>query len=110
MMRTIKLIDMVPVLVRGVGVACGSHPLVPGGGVDQGGFALLFCAIVTVEWAEELHWRVAHVPRTVEAMCKAKWPAQRRSTEAQQAAAATCDLEGATSSGGVHRVAKGPGP
>jgi hypothetical protein len=36
-------------------------------------------------------------PRTVEAMCKANWPAQRRSTEAQQAtlkSAATCGLEG----------------
>src|ERR1700730_2389500 len=37
-------------------------------------------------------------PRTVKAMCKAKWPTQRRLTEAQQAAlerAATCGLEGA---------------
>jgi hypothetical protein len=33
-------------------------------------------------------------PCTVEAMCKAKWPAQRRPTEARQAAAATRGLEG----------------
>jgi hypothetical protein len=49
-------------------------------------------------------------PCTVEAMCKAKWPTQRRSTEAQQAAlkrVATHGREGGASSGGGHRVAKG---
>jgi hypothetical protein len=45
----------------GRGRGRGPHPLVPGGRVDQVGFALLLCVLVAIEWAEELLWRVVRV-------------------------------------------------
>ena len=38
-----------------------SHPLVPRGNMGQAGFAVLLCALVAIEWAEEMLWRVARV-------------------------------------------------
>ena len=37
------------------------HPLVPESRVGQTGFMVLVCALVSLEWVEELFWRVAHV-------------------------------------------------
>jgi hypothetical protein len=37
------------------------HPLLPESRVGQLGFAVLLCALVATEWAEELLWRVARV-------------------------------------------------
>jgi len=37
------------------------HPLFPESHVGQLGFAVLLCALVAIEWAEELLWRVARV-------------------------------------------------
>jgi hypothetical protein len=37
------------------------HPLMPENWVAQGGFAVLLCALVATEWAEELLWRIARV-------------------------------------------------
>jgi hypothetical protein len=38
-----------------------SPPLFPESRVDQLGFAVLLCALVAIEWTEELLWRVARV-------------------------------------------------
>ena len=38
-----------------------AHPLAPRGRVGQAGFAVLLCALVAIEWAEEMLWRVARV-------------------------------------------------
>ena len=38
-----------------------AHPLAPQGRVEQAGFAVLLCALVAIEWAEEMLWRVARV-------------------------------------------------
>ena len=38
-----------------------AHPLAPRGRVGQMGFAVLLCALVAIEWAEELVWRAARV-------------------------------------------------
>jgi hypothetical protein len=38
-----------------------AHPLAPRSRVGQAGFAVLLCALITTEWAEEMLWRVAHV-------------------------------------------------
>jgi len=38
-----------------------AHPLAPRGRVGQVGFAVLLCALVAIEWAEEMLWRVARV-------------------------------------------------
>jgi hypothetical protein len=37
------------------------HPLAQQGRVGQAGFAVLLCALVAIEWAEEMLWRVARV-------------------------------------------------
>jgi hypothetical protein len=37
------------------------HPLAPRGRVGQAGFAVLLCALVVIEWAGEMLWRVARV-------------------------------------------------
>ena len=39
----------------------GPHPLLPESRFGQLGFAVLLCALVATEWAEELLWRVARV-------------------------------------------------
>jgi hypothetical protein len=38
-----------------------AHPLAPRGRVGQVEFAVLLCALVAMEWAEEMLWRVARV-------------------------------------------------
>ena len=38
-----------------------AHPLAPRGCVGQAGFAVLLCALVAIEWAEEMLWRVVRV-------------------------------------------------
>ncbi|KAI0001530.1 hypothetical protein BJV74DRAFT_882488 [Russula compacta] len=37
------------------------HPLAPDGCVGQARFAVLLCALVAMEWAEELLWRIARL-------------------------------------------------
>ena len=37
------------------------HPLVPESRMGKAGFTMLLCALVAIEWAEELLWRVARV-------------------------------------------------
>ena len=39
----------------------GLYPLAPRSNVGQAGFAMLLCALVAIEWAEEMLWRVARV-------------------------------------------------
>jgi hypothetical protein len=38
-----------------------AHSLAPRGLVGQAGFAVLLCALIAIEWAEEVLWRVARV-------------------------------------------------
>lgn len=38
-----------------------AHSIAPQGRVGQAGFAVLLCALVAIEWAEEMLWRVARV-------------------------------------------------
>lgn len=38
-----------------------AHPLAPRDRVGQAGFAVLLCALVAIEWAEEMVWQVARV-------------------------------------------------
>jgi Protein of unknown function (DUF1365) len=46
---------------RDVGSGKNPHPLIPESWIGQVGFAMLLCALVAIEWAEELLWRIARV-------------------------------------------------
>ncbi len=63
--RSVRLLGLLPLPRDGNdhwdGPHRHQHPLVPESRMGKAGFTMLLCALVAIEWAEELLWRVARV-------------------------------------------------